>query len=260
MAMIQILDDFGQGSQTSLEKRMSSREIAELTNKEHRNVLADCDKLNAQYIKMGLAEISAGVYTLPNTGSQQHRCYELTKIQTLDLMSGYNIELRIKINRRWEELEAKEIFNIHTAPKEMVIAQAMAILQADVLQLSEQNKQLQTTIVEQEPKVLFANSVAVSKTTILVGELAKIIKQNGVDIGQNRLFDWLRNNGFLISRQGSDFNMPSQKSMDLGLFEIKETAVTHSDGHVSINKTPKVTGKGQQYFIEKFLSRNKRSE
>ena len=115
------------------------------------------------------------------------------------------------------------------------------------------NKELEDKMKEDKPKVIFADSVETSKNTILIGELAKIIKQNGVDIGQKRLFAWLRDNGFLIKREGTDYNMPTQKSMELELFEIKETAVTHSDGHISINKTPKVTGKGQVYFINKFL-------
>ena len=115
------------------------------------------------------------------------------------------------------------------------------------------NKELEDKMKENKTKVLFADSVETSKNTILIGELAKIIKQNGVDIGQKRLFTWLRDNGFLIKREGTDYNMPTQKSMELELFEIKETAVTHSDGHISINKTPKVTGKGQVYFINKFL-------
>ena len=115
------------------------------------------------------------------------------------------------------------------------------------------NKELEDKMKEDKPKVLFADSVETSKNTILIGELAKIIKQNGVDIGQKRLFTWLRDNGFLIKREGTDYNMPTQKSMELELFEIKETAVTHSDGHISINKTPKVTGKWQVYFINKFL-------
>ena len=115
------------------------------------------------------------------------------------------------------------------------------------------NKELEDKMKEDKPKVLFADSVETSKNTILIGELAKIIKQNGVDIGQKRLFTWLRDNGFLIKREGTDYNMPTQKSMELELFEIKETAVTHSDGHISINKTPKVTGKGQVYFVNKFL-------
>lgn len=114
--------------------------------------------------------------------------------------------------------------------------------------------QLETQIENDKPKVLFADAVATTKTSILVGELAKIIKQNGVNIGQRRLFEWLRQNGFLIKRQGVDYNMPTQYSMERELFEIKETSITHSDGHTSISKTPKVTGKGQQYFINKFLT------
>lgn len=114
-------------------------------------------------------------------------------------------------------------------------------------------KQREAELEAQKPKVLFANSVASSHTSILVGELAKIIKQAlDIDMGQNRFFKWLRENGYLITRKGSDYNMPTQKSMDLGLFEIKESTISHPDGHVSITKTPKVTGKGQVYFIDKF--------
>ena len=103
------------------------------------------------------------------------------------------------------------------------------------------------------PKVLFAESVAASQHSILVFDLAKILRQNGVQIGGNRLFEWLRTNGYLIRRKGSDWNMPTQRAVEMGLFEIKETSVTHADGHVTVNKTPKVTGKGQQYFINLFL-------
>lgn len=114
-------------------------------------------------------------------------------------------------------------------------------------------QQLESQAAENAPKVLFADAVSAAHTSILVGELAKLLKQNGVEMGQNRLFRWLRSNGYLIQRQGQDFNMPTQKSMELGLFEIKETAITHADGHTTVTKTPKVTGKGQQYFVRKFL-------
>ncbi len=114
-------------------------------------------------------------------------------------------------------------------------------------------KALEAEVEANRPKALFADSVAASKSSILVGELAKLLKQNGVDIGQNRLFERLRREGYLIRRNGNDYNMPTQKSMELGLFEIKETVVTHADGHTSINKTPKVTGKGQLFFVDKFL-------
>lgn len=113
-------------------------------------------------------------------------------------------------------------------------------------------KEKSKTLEVQRPKVLFAESVEASKTSILIGELAKILKQNGHEIGQNRLFEWLRVNNYLISRKGTDYNMPTQKSMNLGIFEIKETTITHADGHISISKTVKVTGKGQVYFINKF--------
>lgn len=108
-------------------------------------------------------------------------------------------------------------------------------------------------IEEMKPKVVFADAVATSHTSILVGELAKILKQNGIDMGQKRLFAWLREKGYLIKRQGTDYNMPTQKAMELGLFEIKEGSYVNGSGVNITTKTPKITGKGQQYFINKFL-------
>lgn len=108
-------------------------------------------------------------------------------------------------------------------------------------------------IEEMKPKVVFADAVATSHTSILVGELAKILKQNGIDMGQKRLFAWLREKGYLIKHQGTDYNMPTQKAMDLGLFEIKEGSYVNGSGVNITTKTPKITGKGQQYFINKFL-------
>ena len=112
-------------------------------------------------------------------------------------------------------------------------------------------------IAEMTPKALFADAVSASQSSILIGELAKLLKQNGVDMGQNRLFGYLRENGYLVKRQGSDRNMPTQKSMELGLFEIKEHNHINSNGVNVTTKTPKVTGKGQQYFINKFLGDGK---
>lgn len=135
---------------------------------------------------------------------------------------------------------------------EKVMARALQIAHKRIHTLSEK--------VEQDaPKVLFADSVAASHTSILIFDLAKIVKQNGVDMGGKRLFAWMRDNGYLVRRQGTDYNMPTQRSMELGLFEVKETSVTHSDGHISVNKTPKVTGKGQQYFINRLLGEENRS-
>lgn len=125
---------------------------------------------------------------------------------------------------------------------------ARALLMAD-----KKVHKLEAQIEADKPKVIFADAVSASHTSILVGDLAKLISQNGYKIGANRLFSWLRENGYLIKKQGASWNMPTQKSMELKLFEIKETNIQHADGHISINKTPKVTGKGQQYFINKFL-------
>ncbi len=127
---------------------------------------------------------------------------------------------------------------------EKLMARALKIADETIHTLRIENESM-------KPKAIFADAVSASKTSILVGELAKLLKQNGIDIGQNRLFEWLRNNGYLIKRRGTDYNMPTQYSMKLGLFEVKETAFTHSDGHVTISKTPKVTGKGQIYFVNK---------
>jgi anti-repressor protein len=114
-------------------------------------------------------------------------------------------------------------------------------------------ERLQFEATHNKPKVVFADAVSVSEGTILIRELAKILKGNGVEIGQNRLFEQLRQDGYLIKRKGTDYNAPTQRAMELGLFKVKETAITHSDGHVTISKTTKVTGKGQQYIINLFL-------
>lgn len=119
----------------------------------------------------------------------------------------------------------------------------------------EQHNKTKALVEAQRPKVIFADAVSTSDTDILVGDLAKLLNQNGYAVGQNRLFEQLRNEGYLISRKGNSYNMPTQRAMELGLFRIKETAITHSDGRVSLNKTPKVTGKGQQYFINRFIGK-----
>ena len=136
----------------------------------------------------------------------------------------------------------------------MISSQEFGIKLLTALQAErEQRVKLENKVTADAPKVLFADAVSASHASILVGELAKLLRQNGKEIGQNRLFRWLRENGYLIKRTGSDFNMPTQRSMELGLFSIKETAITHADGTVTVSKTVKVTGKGQQYFVEKFL-------
>lgn len=132
-----------------------------------------------------------------------------------------------------------------------LMAKALMVAQNKI---AERDKQIE----RMRPKEIFADAVSASHTSILVGDMAKLLKQNGVNIGQKRLFEWLRENGYLIKRKGSDWNMPTQKSMEMGLFDIKESTVNNPDGSVRINRTTKVTGKGQQYFINKFLIKQER--
>lgn len=130
---------------------------------------------------------------------------------------------------------------------------ALAVLEA------QKTIEAQTAEIERmKPKEIFADAVAASRTSILIGDLAKLLRQNGAETGQRRLFDWLRKNGYLIKRKGSDWNMPTQRSMELGLFEVKESTVNNPDGSVRTNRTTKVTGKGQQYFINKFIGKSTR--
>ena len=140
-------------------------------------------------------------------------------------------------------------YHVPQSPEEQM---AQGLLAAQKL-LAEKDKRIE----EMRPKEIFADAVSVSKTDILIGDLAKLIKQNGHDIGQKRLFAWLREKGYLIKRKGLDWNMPTQKAMEMKLFRVKETVVTHSDGHTTVSKTPKVTGKGQVYFVNKFLNGSK---
>lgn len=136
-----------------------------------------------------------------------------------------------------------------------LMAKAVLVAQATIKERDVRIAELESDTQRMKPKEIFADAVSASDQTILIGDLAKLIKQNGHDMGQKRMFEWLRNNGYLIKRQGADYNSPTQRAMELGLFRIKETAVTHSDGHVTVSKTVKVTGKGQAYFVNKLLSK-----
>ncbi|UFA53815.1 phage antirepressor KilAC domain-containing protein [Staphylococcus aureus] len=198
-------------------------------------------KINLKHFKENRDFTSVLTSTVVNNGAvRQLEDYALTLdvAKHVAMMSGTEKgfdfrEYFIQVEKAWNS-------------PEMIMQRALKIANNTI-------NQLETKIERDKPKIVFADAVATTKTSILVGELAKIIKQNGVNIGQRRLFEWLRQNGFLIKRKGVDYNMPTQYSMERELFEIKETSITHSDGHTSISKTPKVTGKGQQYFVNKFL-------
>ncbi|WP_302826165.1 phage antirepressor KilAC domain-containing protein [Anaerofustis stercorihominis] len=185
--------------------------------------------------------IDFSTFLSESTGGRPRLDHQLTIEMAKEICMIQRSEKGKQIRQYFIEVESQ--FNT----PELVMARALKM--AD-----RQMKKLQNKIETDKPKVIFADAVASSKQSILIGELAKLLKQNGIEIGQNRLFSWLRENGYLIRRKGSNYNMPTQRSMDKHLFEIKETAITHSDGHTSISRTPKVTGRGQQYFINIFLS------
>lgn len=134
-----------------------------------------------------------------------------------------------------------------------LIAKALLVADRKIKEKDQQIRQLTDKAEEMRPKALFADSVAAANNSILIGELAKLLRQNGVDTGAKRLFAWMRDNGYLVKRKGADYNMPTQRSMELKLFQIKETVINHSDGNTTVSKTVKVTGKGQVYFLNKFL-------
>lgn len=199
---------------------------------------------NFKILEEGYDFISVVGTTVVNNGANR-------KLQdyVLSLDAAKNLAMVSKTNKGKEVrqyfIQVEKDFN----SPEKIMARALKIADRKIIKL-------EATIEEQRPKVIFANAVSASRTSILVGEFAKLMRQNGVNLGQNRMFAWLRESGYLINRQGSDRNMPTQKSMELGLFEIKETTINHSDGHISINKTPKITGKGQLYFADKLLNGN----
>ena len=196
----------------------------------------------------------------------------LGRIQNTTLIneSGmYSLALSSKLAsakkvRRWVTSEVLPSIRKHGAYMTPETLEA-AILNPDYLlkvatalkEETDKRKALESKVQADAPKVLFADSVAASTSTILISELAKILRQNGVNTGEKRLFRWMRENGYLVKRNGTDYNMPTQMSMELGILKVKETVVCHSDGHTSISKTPKVTGKGQTYFLNKFLGEGK---
>lgn len=145
------------------------------------------------------------------------------------------------------------IMNQENLSDSELLAKAVLVAQKTIANKDKIIEQQKAKIEQDRPKTLFADAVATSHTSILIGDLAKLLKQNGVDIGQKRMFQWMRENGYLIKRKGSDYNMPTQRSMELKILEIKESTINNPDGSIRINRTTKVTGKGQQYFINKFL-------
>ena len=207
-----------------------------------------------------------GVYKLSTPGGEQ-RMTVINESGLYDLIfdasrQSKNSDVRDNARkfRHWVTSEVLPTIRKHgaymtpqTIEKALLNPDTIINLATQLKKEQEQRKQLQAENEQMKPKALFADAVSTSNSSILIGQLAKILRQNGVNIGQNRLFAWMRKNGYLGTR-GSNRNIPTQRSMDLGLFKTKETVINHSDGHTTVNITTKVTGKGQQYFINKFLN------
>ncbi len=225
----------------------SSRQIAESFGKEHKDVLRAIENIKAQ----NCALTSMFFETTYNAGTgKAYPMYLMNRDGFTLLAMGFTgkaaLEWKLRYIQAFNEME-KQLAQRPQLSRAELMAQALIAAHDE---LEHKDRQ----IAELTPKGIFADAVNASKKSILVGELAKLLCQNSVQIGQNRLFVWMREHGYLIrDPKRSDYNMPTQRAVEQGLFEIKETTVVHSDGHTSINKTPKVTGKGQIYFVNLFL-------
>ncbi|MCH4008111.1 phage antirepressor KilAC domain-containing protein [Companilactobacillus sp.] len=222
----------------------SSLQVAETFDKSHKHVLEAIDNL-----KEGVAENWADLFYedtyIHPQNRQPYRVIYMNRDGFTLLAMGFTGKKALKFKMQYIEAFNKMEDQIKTGGFKIPSTMAEALRLA-----ADQQEQLELM----KPKAVFADSVATSHTTILVGDLAKIIKGNGVDTGARRLFQWMRDNGYLIKRKGTDYNSPTQKSMEMGLFKIKESSHVNGDGVTVVTKTPKVTGKGQQYFVNKFLA------
>lgn len=236
------------------QKHLDSREVAEMVGKQHNDLLKDIRRYVQQLSEGKISHtdfFTESQYT--DKSNRQKPCYLVTKkgceFIAHKLTGVKGTEFTAKYINRFHEMED----TIKTQLPQGNDLIALAVIEAQKM-IAERDKQIE----RMKPKEIFADAVSASETSILVGDLAKLLKQNGIDIGQKRLFEWLRANGYLIKRKGADWNMPTQKSLELGLFEIKES--THIDGNGCnvTTRTPKATGKAQIYFINKFLGSEKK--
>jgi anti-repressor protein len=233
---------------------VSSRQIAESFEKRHDHVMRDIEDIMRGLPKNGDTPMFYKTEYVHEQNGQSYPMYMMNRDGFTLLAMGFNgkaaLEWKLKYIAAFNEME-KKLAEKPQLTRSQLLATALIAAHEE---LEEKDKR----IAELTPKGVFADAVSASSQSILVGEMAKLLSQNGIQMGQNRLFSWMRENGYLIKdRKRTDYNMPTQKSMELRLFEIKETSIAHSDGHTSINKTPKVTGIGQVYFVNLFLKTKK---
>lgn len=225
-------------------KTMNSLEISELTGKRHSDVLEAIRTMESAWEKVTERKFPLSEYK--DITGRSLPCYQLNKTECLYIATKFNDEARAKLVIRWEQLEDE---------RKELSRKDLALM---VLQSEEEKERLQLISIEQQktietqaPKVLFANAVIAADNSILIGNLAKVLKQNGIDMGQNRLFEWMREKGYLC-KSGEQYNQPTQSSMEKGLFEVSYNTIVRSDKTIQ-TVTTKVTGKGQMYFVNKFL-------
>lgn len=233
---------------------VSSRQIADSFEKRHDHVMRDIEDIMRGLPKNGDTPMFYKTEYVHEQNGQSYPMYLMNRDGFTLLAMGFTgkaaLEWKLKYIAAFNEME-KKLAEKPQLTRSQLLATALIAAHEE---LEEKDKQ----IAELTPKGVFADAVSASSQSILVGEMAKLLSQNGIQMGQNRLFSWLRENGYLIKdRKRTDYNMPTQKSMELRLFEIKETSIAHSDGHTSINKTPKATGIGQVYFVNLFLKAEK---
>lgn len=237
-------------SMQSGEPVASSRQIAENFEKRHDHVMRDIDAIKKDIPNFGEMFFET---TVPDSYGREQRAYLMNRDGFTLLAMGFTgkaaLEWKLKYIAAFNEME-KKLTDQPQLTRSQLLATALIAAHEE---LEEKDKQIETM----KPKALFADAVSASNQSILVGEMAKLLSQNGIQMGQNRLFSWLRENGYLIKRKGAGWNMPTQKSIDMGLFEIKESAHVDGNGCNVITKTPKVTGKAQIYFVNKFMEMRK---
>lgn len=233
---------------------VSSRQIAESFEKRHDHVMRDIEDIMRGLPKNGDTPMFYKTEYIHEQNGQNYPMYLMNRDGFTLLAMGFTgkaaLEWKLKYIAAFNEME-KKLTEQPQLTRSQLLATALIAAHEE---LEQKDKQIETM----KPKALFADAVSASSQNILVGEMAKLLSQNGIQMGQNRLFSWMRENGYLIKdKKRTDYNMPTQKSMELHLFEIKETSIAHSDGHTSINKTPKVTGIWQVYFVNLFLRAEK---
>ena len=240
----------------------SSRQIAESFEKNHRDVLRAVDNLKEDV--RNFAQMFFEI-TAPDSYGREQRAYLMNRDGFTLLAMGFTgkaaLEWKLKYIAAFNEME-KKLTEQPKLTRSQLLATALIAAHEE---LEEKDKRIELLTADTErmkPKEIFSDAVSTSQNSILVGELAKLLKQNGIEIGEKRLYAWMRENGYLIKRKGADWNKPTQRSMEMKLFTIKETVICHSDGHTSVNTTTKVTGIGQVYFVNLFLKtkKNKKAE